>query len=251
VTAAPTLSEQTALPTPLRRPAAVTAVAATAVLAVLAVRYAGGTSPRWFDVRAESVVAAVLGRSLSWRMLLSLGNLPQVVVVAVVLAAVAQVFGRHRLAVLAIVGPGLTGAATSALKPLVGRMIRRDFAYPSGHAGAATAFGLVAALLLISVLQLGRASAALLLAAGALLAGGAMAAALIVCDWHYPTDTIGGFCTAVAVVLGTAVLIDRASRWRAEKACRALEESRSPKPPTSVVRPPRVDGPGRPPQAAS
>jgi undecaprenyl-diphosphatase len=45
-----------------------------------------------------------------------------------------------------------------------------------------------------------------------------MAVALIVRDWHYPTDTIGGFCTAVAVVLGTALLIDRAARWRAGKA---------------------------------
>jgi undecaprenyl-diphosphatase len=182
VTAARTLGEQAALPTPLRRPAAVAAVAATLVLAVLAVRYAGGTSPRWLNVRAESVVAAVLGRRRSWWVLLSLGNLPQVVVVTVVLAVVAQVLGRQRLAVLAIVGPGLTGAATSALKPLVGRIIKSDFAYRSGHAGAATAFGLVAALLLISVLQLGRTSAALLLAAGALLAGGAMAAALIVRD---------------------------------------------------------------------
>jgi membrane-associated phospholipid phosphatase len=218
VTAAPTRSEQTALPTPLRCPAAVAAVAATLVLAVFAVRYAGGASPRWLDVRAESIVAAVPDRGRLWRVLLSLGNPPQVVVIAVVLAAVAQVLGRHRLALLAIVGPGLTGAATSALKPLVGRILRGDFTYPSGHAGVATAFGLVTALLLISVLHLGRTSAALILAAGALLAGGVMAAALIVRDWHYPTDTIGGFCTAVAVVLGTALLIDRAARWRAGKA---------------------------------
>jgi membrane-associated phospholipid phosphatase len=217
VTAAPTSSEQTALPAPLHGPATVAAVVASAVLAVLAVRYAGGASPRWLDVRAESVVAAVPGGDRSWGVLLSLGSLPQAAVVAVMLAAVAQILGRQRLALLAIIGPGFTVAATSVLKPVVGRILEGDFVYPSGHAGAATAFGLVTALLLINILHLGRVSAALIIAAGAFLPGGAMSTALIVRGWHYPTDTIGGFCTAVAVVLGTGCLIDRVARWRDEK----------------------------------
>jgi membrane-associated phospholipid phosphatase len=203
---------------PLHRPAAVATVAATAVLAVLAVRYASGASPRWLDVRAESVVAAVAGDGRLWRLLPSLGNPPQVAVVATVLAAVAHVLRRHRLALLAIIGPGLTGAATTVLKPLVGRILKGDFVYPSGHAGAATALGLVTALLLVNVLQLGRKSAALIIAAGGFIFGGAMSTALVVCGWHYPTDTVGGFCTAVAVVLGSARLIDRVAQWRAVKA---------------------------------
>jgi membrane-associated phospholipid phosphatase len=215
MTAALTRSEHTVLPTALRRPAAMAALAATVVLAVFAARYANGASPRWFDVQAESVIAAVPRSGRLWGMVLSLGNPPQAVVVAVVLAAVAQVFGRNRLALLAIAGPALTGAATSALKPLVGRILNGDLTYPSGHAAAATSFGLATALLLISVLHLGRTSAALILAAGASLAGSTMATALIVRGWHYPTDTIGGFCTAIAVVLGTALLIDQVARWRA------------------------------------
>jgi membrane-associated phospholipid phosphatase len=209
----PPRGTRASLPASLRRAAAVATVWATLVLVVLAMRYAGGTSPRWFDIRAGSLVDATLGGyDRGWRVLVNFGGPLQVGLLATVLAAVALALGRHRLALLAIAGPGLTGLVTSALKPLVGRLLRGDFAFPSGQAGGATAFGLVAALLLISVLQVGRTSAALILAAGAVLAGGAMALALIVRDWHYPTDTIGGFCTAVAVVLGTALLIDRVPR---------------------------------------
>jgi undecaprenyl-diphosphatase len=39
-------------------------------------------------------------------------------------------------------------------------------------------------------------------------AGFAMAVALTSLGIHYPTDTIGGFATAVAMVLAAALLID-------------------------------------------
>lgn len=34
---------------------------------------------------------------------------------------------------------------------------------------------------------------------------------MIVRGVHYPTDTVGGFCAAVFLVLATAVVIDRAA----------------------------------------
>lgn len=204
------------MPAPLRRPAVAAVVLAAVLLALLAVRYAGGTSPRWFDVHADAAAGAALGgQGRVWQTLLRLGGPLQIAVVAVALAVLALVLRRRRLALVAIAGPGLTGLATSALKPLVGRLLRGDLAFPSGQTGGATAFGLVAALLLISVLRVGRTGAALILAGGAVLAGGAMALALVVREWHYPTDTIGGFCTAVVVVLGAALLSDGAARWRA------------------------------------
>ena len=96
------------------------------------------------------------------------------------------------------------------LKPLIGRTIEGGgFIYPSGHTGAATALGLVAALLLVNVLRAGPRVGAALLAAGALLAGGGMAVAVVVGRFHYPTDAAGGFCTAVVMVLGTALLLER------------------------------------------
>jgi undecaprenyl-diphosphatase len=51
-----------------------------------------------------------------------------------------------------------------------------------------------------------------------LLSGGAMAVALIVYEWHYATDTIGGACTAIAVILGSALALDRAASWWAQRA---------------------------------
>jgi undecaprenyl-diphosphatase len=49
-----------------------------------------------------------------------------------------------------------------------------------------------------------------------------MAVALVVSGWHYPTDTIGGFATAVAVVLGVALLVDRAAERRGAQSGGAL-----------------------------
>jgi membrane-associated phospholipid phosphatase len=40
-------------------------------------------------------------------------------------------------------------------------------------------------------------------------AGAAMGWSEVVLSAHYPTDTLGGFCTALAVVPATARLIDR------------------------------------------
>jgi undecaprenyl-diphosphatase len=85
-------------------------------------------------------------------------------------------------------------------------------AYPSGHTGGATALGVVAALLLITVLRPATGTSALLLSAGALTSGGAMALALVSDRIHYPTDTVGGFCVAVAVVLTSALVIERLPR---------------------------------------
>jgi undecaprenyl-diphosphatase len=112
------------------------------------------------------------------------------------------------------VGPGLTGVATTTLKPIIGRTIDGAFAFPSGHTGGATALGVVAALLVVTVLGTATGASAFLVAAGALVSGGPMALALVAYRAHYPTDTVGGFCVAVAVVLTSALVIERWPRRR-------------------------------------
>jgi membrane-associated phospholipid phosphatase len=200
------------LPAPLRRPAGGVAVVAVTVFAVLAERYGGEASARWLDRRLQSLVGASgPAHSISEPVIL-FGNRISVVVLAVLLSGLALALGHRRLAVLAIVGPGLTGLATELLKPLIGRTFNGDFAFPSGHAGGATALGIVAALLLIGVLGPELRTSAALLAAGAVLSGGMMAFALVASRDHYPTDAIGGFCIAVGVVLASALLIE----WWAE-----------------------------------
>jgi membrane-associated phospholipid phosphatase len=194
------------LPPGLRTPAASASVLALLVFGFFAARYADDSSAGRLDRRVQGLVRN--GPSLPDAVVF-FGNPITVAVLAVLLAGFALALGHRRLAVLAVVGPGLTGLATTALKPLIGRTIDGGLAFPSGHTGGATALGVVAALLLIAVLRTATGTSALLIAAGALVSGGAMALALVSDHIHYATDTVGGFCVAVAVVLTCALVIER------------------------------------------
>ncbi|MFI1358998.1 phosphatase PAP2 family protein [Streptomyces sp. NPDC020898] len=118
-----------------------------------------------------------------------------------------------RAAVLVVAGAGLTVATTTLLKPLVGRTIHGDdnLSYPSGHTAFLTAFALMVALLAAGRLGLGRTAGTLLVFAAGLVGGGAMGWAQVALGAHYPTDVLGGWCTALAVTPATAWLVDRAA----------------------------------------
>lgn len=204
-----------ALPAPLRRPAALAAVAAIVVFGALAAKYTGTSTAGGADLRIDGAVDT-LG-SANYRLLrrlMALGSPPVVVFLALATALACLILGRRRLAVLAVVGPGLTGLATTLLKPAIDRTLAGIPAYPSGHTGGATALGILAALVLISLLRPGRTLGLTLLVSGPVLAGGAVGAAMIAINAHYPTDTIGGFCAAVFIVLVSAVVIDRLAERR-------------------------------------
>ncbi|WP_445942295.1 phosphatase PAP2 family protein [Pseudonocardia sp. T1-2H] len=201
---------------PLRRPAVLAVVLAVSLFTLLARRYGGQSTPGRIDARVQSLVRPSDPLQALLRAFVDLGDPVPVIALASGLAVLALALGQRRLAVLAVLGPGLTGTATTLLKPAVGRTLEGDFAYPSGHTGAATALGLVAALLVVGVLGpgTGAGTGAAVLAAGALLGGGGMAGALVIRDEHYPTDTVGGFCVGVVVVLAGALFVDRcAERW--------------------------------------
>jgi undecaprenyl-diphosphatase len=113
--------------------------------------------------------------------------------------------GNRRAALLAVLGPGAAVVVTSGLKPLVGRTINDGFlSYPSGHTATATAFALVAVFFVI-----GRREGGYWLLSIPLLAAAVMAWAQVLLNAHYPTDTFGGFCAALAVVPAVAWAIDR------------------------------------------
>jgi undecaprenyl-diphosphatase len=115
---------------------------------------------------------------------------------------------RPRAAVLTAAGSGLAVGTTSLLKHVVGRTINgENLSYPSGHTAFATAVALAVALLAAE--RLGRPAGTLLVLAAALMAGAAMGWAQVALDAHYPTDVLGGWCTALAVVPATAWLVDR------------------------------------------
>jgi membrane-associated phospholipid phosphatase len=197
------------LPVSLRRPAAVVVVLTALVFAALAARYQGGSSARWLDRRIEKLVVSSDAEHWIPDAVIAFGNELSVVLLALLISGLAFALGRRRLAVLAIVGPGLTGLATTSTKPLIGRTIDGGLAFPSGHTGGATALGIVAALLLISMVRPNARTSIVLLVIGAVVSGGTMAFALIAEDIHYATDTVGGFCVAVALVLLSALAIER------------------------------------------
>lgn len=133
-----------------------------------------------------------------------LGEPAGAVLVMVALLAACLLARDWPMAVLAVLGPGLTVLATTLAKPLVGRTINGDnLSFPSGHTAYATAVGLVAALLIAR--RVG-ALVALTIAVPALCAA-AMAWAQVSLGAHYVTDTIGGYATALFIVPAAALVV--------------------------------------------
>ncbi|MGW9029168.1 phosphatase PAP2 family protein [Streptomyces sp. NPDC055722] len=187
------------------------AALAALVVVVLGVLYADDSKPGMVDPR---IWAAVDGVGPPWRYVaLAMDFLGEPVgattlVVAIVLGCLA--LRRPRAAVLVVAGAGLTVGTTTLLKPVVGRTIHGGhLSYPSGHTAFATALALVVALLVTGRLGLGRTAGMSLVLAAGLVAGAAMGWAQVVLGAHYPTDALGGWCTALAVVPATAWLVDR------------------------------------------
>ncbi|MGW1504472.1 phosphatase PAP2 family protein [Streptomyces mirabilis] len=190
-------------------------IAALAALVVVAlgVLYAGHSEPgvvdRWI------IQSTADGLRPPWRSVaLALDFLGEPAGAAMlVVAAVAGclLLRRPRSAVLIVAGVGLTVGTATLLKHLVGRTIHGDgnLSYPSGHTAFLTALALAVALPTTGRLGLDRSAGTSLVLAAALVAGAAMGWAQVALGAHYPTDVLGGWCTALAVIPATAWLVDR------------------------------------------
>ncbi|MDX2932755.1 phosphatase PAP2 family protein [Streptomyces ipomoeae] len=189
------------------------AALAALVVVVLGVLYAGHSRPgrvdRWIiQPTADSV------RPPWRRVALAVDFLGEPVGAAtLVVAAVTGclLLRRPRAAVLVVAGAAMTVGTATLLKHLVGRTIHGDgnLSYPSGHTAFLTALALIVALLATGRLGLGRTAGTSLVLAAALVAGAAMGWAQVALGAHYPTDVLGGWCTALAVIPATAWLVDR------------------------------------------
>jgi undecaprenyl-diphosphatase len=187
------------------------AALAALVVVVLGVLYAGDSKPGKVDAR---IWAATDGVRSPWRQVaLALDFLGEPVGAATLVAATVAgclLLRRPRAAVLVVAGVGMTVGTATLLKSLVGRTIHGgNLSYPSGHTAFATSLALVVTLLTTGRLGLGRTAGTLLVLAAALVAGTAMGWAQVVLGAHYPTDVLGGWCTALAVIPATAWLVDR------------------------------------------
>ncbi|MDN0196676.1 phosphatase PAP2 family protein [Streptomyces sp. S.PNR 29] len=200
------------LPPPLRAWLGPIAALATLMVVVLGALYAGHSRPGRVDAWTQP---AVEGMRPPWRHVALatdfLGE-PAGAATLVLATVTGCLLLRHpRAAVLVVAGVGTTVGTTTLLKPLVGRTIHGDgnLSYPSGHTAFCTALALVVALLVTGRLGLGRTAGTSLVLAAALVAGAAMGWAQVALGAHYPTDVLGGWCTALAVIPATAWLVDR------------------------------------------
>ncbi|MEJ8637962.1 phosphatase PAP2 family protein [Streptomyces sp. MS2.AVA.5] len=207
------------LPPSLRAGLGLVAALAALVVLVLGVLYAGHSEPSRVDVWIQSAVGDVPS---PWReVALAIDFLGEPAGAAALVATVVTgclLLRRPRAAVLVVAGTGLAVGTTTLLKSLVGRTIHGadNLSYPSGHTAFFTALALVVALLATGRLGLGSTAGTPAVLTAALVAGVAMGWAQVALGAHYPTDVLGGWCTALVVVPATAWLVDRIAgdgRW--------------------------------------
>ncbi|MEH0473388.1 phosphatase PAP2 family protein [Streptomyces sp. B21-097] len=194
---------------------------AALVVVVLGGRYAGDGEPGGVDRWIVSPTADSVGPP--WRdvalALDFLGEPLGSVMLLLVVVTGCLVLKRPRAALLAVAGAGVSVGLATLLKHLVGRTIHGDanLSYPSGHTAFATALALAVAMLATGRLGLGRTAAMSLVLGAALVAGVAMGWAQVALGAHYPTDVLGGWCTALAVVPAIGWLVDRTADRAADR----------------------------------
>lgn len=197
----------------VRRPAYAAAIGAWGVAMVLGLLVAGQRHAGPVDRLLIHRVHATVGNRSGLAALL-LGPTDTPVITAAVLALAITALARRRwdVALLAVAAPAIgVGAAELVLKPLFGRRLHGGLSYPSGHAVAAVAVYTVAALALASTAT--RRWQGVVAASWGLLTVTVMTG-LVGMDCHYPTDTVGGVCVAVGVVLPCALVTDAYLRQR-------------------------------------
>ncbi|ANP53409.1 undecaprenyl-diphosphatase [Streptomyces griseochromogenes] len=200
------------LPSSLRAWLGLIAALATLMVVVLGILYAGRSRPGMVDAWIQP---AVDGVRPPWRhVALAMDFLGEPAGAAMLVVAAVTgclLLRRPRAAVLVVAGAAMAVGTATLLKHLVGRTIHGDgnLSYPSGHTAFFTALALVVALPATGRLGLGRTAGTSLVLAAALVAGAAMGWAQVALGAHYPTDVLGGWCTALAVIPATAWLVDR------------------------------------------
>lgn len=200
----PLLSER------VRLPAVLVMALAIIVIAVFGMRYADQDMPGHLDRSLDMLIRNALHRDQPiTRALVSLGNPAPAAILIAAVASAAALARRWSGVLLTVVGTISAVAITEfILKPLTGRLSFGHLTYPSGHTTAVAAIALATAIL-IGGAGWPRSIAVRLiacLAAVALAVG--VAISLVALHIHYATDTVAGYCVALATVLAVALVLD-------------------------------------------
>jgi membrane-associated phospholipid phosphatase len=198
------------IPVRLRLPALSVALLALIITMVLGAVVSGGRRAGRIDAAIIREIHALVGqRSLAAHLLVSPTDAPVLFAVIAALLVVGLVRRRWEVAILAVAGPSVAvGLTELLLKPLFARRLHGWLSYPSGHTVAAVSTYTVALLVITMGASRLRRSIALLAWAALVVV---LTVGLVAMNYHYPTDTIGGFFLALGVVLPCAVLADH---WR-------------------------------------
>ena len=194
----------------VRCAAVIVVVLAITVVVVLGLRYADQDMPGRLDRGVDALIRNHLRADQSLtRALVSLGTLPHAALLVAAVAGAAAAARRWSGVLLTVVGTVTATTITDLiLKPLVGRLRFGHLSFPSGHTTVVAALA-VASAILIGGARWPRGIAVRLLA-GLLpltLALG-VAVSLVAQRIHYTTDTLAGYCVALATVLTVALLLD-------------------------------------------
>ena len=190
--------------------ACIVGIAALGIV-VLGLRYAGDYRAGRLDTAVDARLRHRLRGHLDFlHHLVSVADPASVIALCVVLAVVFFITGRRRAALLAVLGPTVAAGFTEyVLKPLIDRRLDDSLSFPSGHTTVAVSIAVVIIVALLGPSRPGWPAGIRWGASGlAFLSAVAVATALVGSGYHYATDTVGGFCVAVAVVLTIAWLID-------------------------------------------
>lgn len=204
------------IPQHMRLPSVVIAVSVWGVAMVIGVLMAGQQQPGLVDRTLIHQVHAMVGdRGKLAELLLAPTDTGVIAAAAVLLVVIALARRRWDVVGLAIAGPAIAvGLTELVLKPVFDRRLYGLLSYPSGHAVASVAVYTVATMALTSgATRLWRRIAAV----GWGLLTMVIMTGLVAMNCHYPTDTVGGVCVAVGVILPCALLSDTIAHRRRPK----------------------------------
>jgi membrane-associated phospholipid phosphatase len=181
----------------------------------------------WLDVHLTT------GRGLVLR-LRDFGNPQWVTAICAALVLASLALRRYRGALLAAIAVPLAGGITEfALKPLFDRRLHGFLSFPSGHVTAVSAMAATGMVLLLGPARPPVPAAARWLASAvAVLLVPTVAVSVVVGNFHYFTDTIGGACVGTATVLSTALALD----WLSQRLTRRRAAAREPAAPEPAAR---------------